>query len=161
MHFFTHVEYSPELRDNGWFSQAEKFASICRGPSRWLAGELWSGGKKFEIKNVNENNIELEDISPKASHGIQKVLRIVIGFFLSIPGELLALPFMALAFVSEEIRLKHTVTCRELSKEEKLRLNELIEERQKLAKERQGEPITCSILCSICCLLCCLVCAKS
>ncbi len=160
MGFFNSVSYAPSILDDSWYSQAEALADVCRGPRRWLAGELWNGGEKYQITEVSTENIDIEEVLTIQSQGIQKVLRVVIGLLLSIPGEAVAAFFMAFAFTNEEIRLKHKVTVRELSADEKQKLTDLIEERQKLARERQGEPITCSILCSICCLLCCLVCFK-
>lgn len=153
--FFNKVYYVDEIKDNGWLSQFETAADICRAPSRWVATELWNGSKVYEMDlDFHEPRNESQ------TEGIRKVIRVVLGLILAIPGQLLAIPLMGIAFLSEEIRLKHKVMVVELSKEEADKLQELITQRVNLAKEKQGcEPISC-LLVSICLLLCCLVCKK-
>lgn len=171
--FFSTVQYASGLESDSWLSKFENAADVCRSPSRWFAGELWGGGKKYEFKILMLQTVGGAELSPsarsmiclsaiktKAAQGMQKVLRIIVGLLLSLPGQIAAIPLMAIAYVSQEIRLKHKAVVRPLSPEETQKLKELIAERQKLAKERQGcEAISCLLL-SICCLLCCLVCKK-
>lgn len=156
------VQYDPEYKDNSWYSLAEEAADICRAPCQWVESELRSGGKKYVLTKSDDNLFKAEEVETNCTRGIQKVLRIVIGSLLSLPGKALAVPLMAYAFSSEEIRLKHQIVCRELTSEEQKKLIDLIEERQRLAKERQGcDPIISPcILASICCMLCCIICCK-
>lgn len=169
--FFNTVQYDSDLQDDSVFSRLEAAADVCRAPSRWVATEIWSGGKTYTIHHIKEDdeiqqdgenqNLNCEATDSKSMQGIQKVVRILAGLILSLPGQVLALALMGAAFIgSEEIRLKHKMSVRTLSEEERQKVEELIQKRQELAKERQGcEPVSC-ILCSICCLLCCLVCQK-
>jgi hypothetical protein len=154
--FFSTVEYAPNLADNSWCSKAEKVADVCRAPGNWVA-ELWAGGKKHEITVVSKDEGRAT-IKDNKSEGLRKVIRVIVGLVLSIPGQLLAVPFMGIAFISDEIRLKHTVAHRNLNAAEMEKLAELIAKRQELAKSKQGcEPISCFLF-SIVCLLCCICC---
>lgn len=161
--FFSTVQYEQELADDSWLSKFESAADVCRAPSRWVAHECWGEGKKYIVTyHSDPTEFVNHEIDQKTSSGIQKVLRIVIGLILSVPGQIVAIPLMAIAYCSEETRLKHKTTVVKLTDEEKGKLAELIQKRQILARERQGcEPfsIVC-LLCSICCLLCCLVCKR-
>jgi hypothetical protein len=160
--FFNTVQYDLNVEDDSFISQLEAVADVCRAPSRWVAAEFWEGGKTYSIKNVKEEEVDLacNDTPSKSTQGMQKAIRVFAGAILSLPGQALALAFMAAAYTNEEIRLKHTMSVRTLSDEEKEKLADLIQKRQELAKERQGcEPVSC-LLFSICCLLCCLVCQK-
>lgn len=170
MGIFNTVQYSQELQDDGWFSKIEAAADVCRGPSRWLADEcrgvfLRLSGKAYTVTYVDNvvtktNEIYWEEEEPRLTEGSQKIMRIVLGLFLSLLGQVLALPLMGIAYFSEEIRLKHKMTVKELTDEERQKLKDLIDKRQELAKERQGcEPISCFLF-SIWSLLCYLVCCK-
>lgn len=155
--FFSTVQYGPSLKDDSWTSYAEAAADFCRAPGRWVAAELWDGGKKKVITALDQNRVDVEEKTPEAT-GFKRAVRFIIGIATCVFGNLLALPLMAFAYLNEEIRLKHQAVHMKTSPETLKRLNELVEERQRLAKERQGcEPISC-LLVSICCLLCCLVC---
>jgi hypothetical protein len=159
MGFFSTVYYGQGLEDNSCCSYAETIADVCRAPSRWVASDLFGTEKTYMIISYNENEVEVL-VPNNNTEGWRKVLRVIVGLIFSIPGALMAVPFMALAYASEEIRLKHRVVANELTPEETKRLKELIDERQRLAKERQGcEPVSC-LLFSICCLLCCMVCCR-
>ncbi len=159
--FLNTIQYAPEFKDESWLSQFEVAADVCRAPTRWIAAEFWNGGKQYFVTRLDgQQNLSVQEIETKVTQGFQKVARIFIGIILFIPGQILAVPLMSIAYVSDEIRLKHKISVRELSDSEKQELDGLIQKRQELAKERQGcEPVTC-ILFSICCLLCCLVCRK-
>lgn len=159
MGIFNTVQYYSEIQDDGWSSYAESAANVCRAPGRWLAAEFWGGGKSYVVTRSDkiDNCFNVNEAKLAQSEGWRKVARIVMGLALSIPGEILAIPLMGFAFTSEEIKLKHKVTVTQLTQEESARLASLIDERQKLAKERQGcEPISCCLLFSICYLLCCI-----
>lgn len=163
MGFFSTVEYSQTMQDNGWFSKAETAADILRAPSRWVAAEVWGGGKRFKVFEKQEllhihKDLTCKEFPEELAQGIRKIARIFIGGILSLFGQILAIPCMSLAFLSSEIRLKHKFASRELTAEERTQLRKMIDERMKLAKERQGcEPISC-LLCSICLLMCSMVC---
>lgn len=162
---FNTVQYDSDIKDESFFSKLEAAADVCRAPSRWVASEIWGGGKTHMISHINQDDenqdLVCEEIDSKSMQGMHKVIRIVVGLILSLPGQALALPLTGAAIIgSEEIWLKHTMSVRTLSDEEQQKLEELIQKRQELAKDRQGcEPISC-LLCSICCLLCCLVCRQ-
>jgi hypothetical protein len=161
--FFHHVQYAKEFKDDSWSSQLEDAAQVCRAPSRWVA-ELWGEGKKYKVTfydaDTLTDDIHLIEVQPKVSEGIQKVIRTVLGILFAVPGQIAALPLMGLAYLNEEIRLKHQVAVRTMTDEDNKKLAEMIQKRLELAKERQGcEPISC-LLFSICCLLCCLMCSK-
>jgi hypothetical protein len=165
--FFNTVQYDADFEDNSWLSKVEAAADVCRAPSQWLAAELWSGGKKYIVTKPDSNKMSdfddgvcCNEVKPKVTQGMQKVIRIGLGLFLSLPGQILALPLMGIAYAaSKEIFLKHKISVRKLSEEEQKELVELIQKRQELAKERQGCEPNC-LLCTICCLLCYLVCSK-
>lgn len=162
---YSTVEYAPELVDDSWTSYAEAAADVCRAPGRWVAAELWGGGKKVVITSTWNDEVYFDEKSSDAE-SFKRVVRFVAGLALSVFGNLLAIPFMAVAYLNEEIRLKHRVVYQmqndlKVAPEDYARLNELVEERQRLAKERQGcEPISCLLL-SICCMLCYLVCKSN
>lgn len=160
--FFNTAQYESGVEDDTWLSKFEAAADVCRAPSRWLAGELWSGGKTYEVtRRFHPVDFEAEEVDQNDSEGFQKVMRIVMGLIFSLPGQIAAIPLMAIAYCSEEIRLKHKVTVVELSDEEKKKLADLISEREKLTAERQGcEPVSC-ILLTICYLLCHLACKEN
>ena len=97
---------------------------------------------------------------------LKRTIRVIIGVVVCLFGNLLAIPLMASAYSNEEIRLKHKLAIQNLKnislkRAETDQFQKLIEERQRLVKERQGcEPMSC-ILLSICCMLCILVCRQS
>lgn len=160
--FFSKVEYNtPELQDNSWTSKCENIADVLRAPRRWLAGDCFGAGKTFI---VIKEGLGFDDQHSKEVKVFQKIIRDVIAIVTFIFGELFALPFMAVAFLNKEIRLKHAIAVRNLTEEEKKELQDLINQRLELAKDKQGcEPVTglgLSFLCSITCLLCCVVCRK-
>jgi hypothetical protein len=159
--FFNRVEYNDkEMQNDNWFSKAEKAAQILRAPSHWLAAEVWYATTYMIYPNVNTSTFDKFERDDNVVGVMRKIIRVVVGIILSIPGQILALPLMAIAYRDEEIRLKRKVSVQSLSEEEANRLGELLEARQKLEEEKKGEPITCSILYSICYMLCCLVCKK-
>lgn len=166
MGFFKTVQYAQELEDDSWLSKFEAAADVCRAPYRWLESE-WNSenGKKYlmtcyDAQGLLSDELHVKEVGSKITQGIQKVMRVVAGLLFSLPGQIVAIPLMAVAYSSEEIRLKHKIAVRNLSDDEKQKLEELIDKRQELAKERQGcEPVSC-LLFSICCLLCYLVCKK-
>lgn len=166
MSFLTFVDYKDANdipMDTSIYAKSESIANVLRAPGRWFAAQCWNGGKMICITNKNPNSNESSSLvrysqgtDPKTT--MQKILRLLVGAVLSIPGHALAIPFMSFALISQEIRLKHQFSVRDLTKEENEQLKALIEERKSRANQKQGcEPITC-ILCSICCLLCTLVC---
>lgn len=156
--FFNTVQYDSDLKDDSWFSKFENAADVCRAPARWFATEAWGGGKTYTVNVIDDKGeFACEEVESKAAQGAQKAIRIGLGVLLGIVGQVLALALMGVAFISEEIRLKHKISVRTLSDDEQQKLNDFVNKRQELAKERQGcEPVSC-LLCSICCLLCCLV----
>lgn len=159
MGFFNTVTYSKSLEDNSWFAKAESLADACRAPSKWVAAEIWSGGKTYQVSDFNRSLNIRERNTPTSEGLLGKIARVVAGVILAVPGYLLSIPLMSSAYLSEEIRLKHAWSSRKLTDKEFDRLNELIDERKAVSKEQQGcEPISCMLV-SIVCLMCCLVCA--
>ena len=159
MGFFNTVTYSRNLEDNSWFAKAESLADACRAPSKWVAAEIWGGGKTYRVSDFNRSLNIAERNTPTSEGLIGKIVRIAAGVILAVPGYLLSIPLMSSAFLSEEIRLKHAWSSRRLSEQEHSKLSQLIDERKKVSKEQQGcEPISCMLV-SIVCLMCCLVCA--
>lgn len=128
--FFDKVYFSSENLDSGWLSKFEAAADVCRAPSRWVANELWNGGIVYKIYIQLGDFVDIYKENQPQSEGIKKVIRVVVGLILAIPGQLLALPLMGIAFFSEEIRLKHKLAVVDLSDEEFDKLERLIEERK-------------------------------
>ena len=138
MNFFSTVLYSPELIDNSWTSYAEAAADLCRAPGRWVAAQLWEGGKKVVITSTWKDDVIFEEKSSE-SEGFNRIVRCIAGIALCLFGSLLAVPFMAVAYLNEEISLKHRLIYQKLNAlkvapADYERLNELVEERQRLAK---------------------------
>ena len=74
MNFFSTVLYSPELIDNSWTSYAEAAADLCRAPGRWVAAELWEGGKKVVITSTWKDDVIFEEKSSE-SEGFNRIVR--------------------------------------------------------------------------------------
>lgn len=133
--FFNRVDYQPNQIDNGWLSKFETAADICRTPSQWIATELWNGGRRYEllVGGAYEDvvGVYVAKSPLPQSEGIKKVICIAFGIILAIPGQLLAIPLMGIAFTSEEIRLKHKASSvAQLADDEETKLQDLIEERR-------------------------------
>lgn len=160
MGFFNTVTYNKGIQDNSWYAKAESLADACRAPAKWVAAEVWGGGKTYKVTSYTDGNIECKTKKTALSEGLcGKVARVFAGAILAVPGFLLSIPLMSAAYLSEEIRLKHSFSVNKLSPEQKDRLAELIDKRLELADEKQGcEPISCMLV-SIVCMLCCIVCA--
>lgn len=160
MGFFSNVQYGPKIASNGWLNLAEEAANVCRAPRRWLSADLLGAQKHWVVMGCSKDQLEKQEMAPDVSQGIRKVIRVVLSLFLALPGELAGAFFMAIAYINPEIRLKHQAAVRDLTVEERQKLADFIQARQKLAEERQGcDPITC-LLCSICCMMCSLVSKK-
>lgn len=158
MGFFSTVTYNQAIQDSSWTAKAESWADTCRAPAKWVAAEIWGGGKTYRVYQSSEG-LSIYPRSTSVSESLLgSITRVFVGAILAVPGFLVSIPMMSTAFLSEEIRLKHTWSARNLTDEEKVRLQTLINERTSVEKEKQGEIITC-MLCSIVCMLCCLVCA--
>lgn len=155
MAFFNTV-YNAGIKDDSWYGMAEAAANVLRAPRRWLIADL---GLNFKIYTVNIHGV-IDSIRTNACQGIKKIIRVIVSLVLVIPGEFLAASFMAAAYLSPEIRLKHTATVRKLTDLESSELTKMIQERQRLEKERQGEPVTCW-LATVICLSCTVLCCKS
>jgi hypothetical protein len=154
--FYTKVNYAQDLQDNSIFGKAEAAADVCRAPRRWIAMELGFSRKtpKFYIE---QNSINKSLIAAPKAKGLKRVVRLIMGLALFIPGEIVGSALMASAYLCKEIRLKHDFSVRPLSSRDNAKLKELIQERTRLQKERQGcEPISCMLL-TVVCLLCFLV----
>lgn len=160
MGFFNTVNYSndPSNRipqDNSWYAKAESLADACRAPGRWVAAEVWDGGVTYSVGGFMGVNAKSE-YTPLADGCIEKMVRVALGVLLAIPGFLLSIPLMSLAFLSEEIRLKHSVSVRDLMGEEGSRFITLINKRQALAEEKKAhdgelEGRCCIIYLLLCC----------
>lgn len=162
--FFSTVDYTTKgaslCEDNSWSGKAESWANTCQKPARWIANQLWHGGRSYCV--ILEENDEVEKVFRKKVNpvtGFQKVVRSVAGLALCIPGLIASIPLMGFAYVaSPEIRLKHRFAVLGLTDEDKNKLNQMIADRQKLAdEEEECEPVTC-FLGTIVCLLCYVVC---
>ena len=89
MHFFSTVQYSPELIDNSWTGYAESAADVCRAPGRWIAAELWDEGKQVVITSTWNDDVIFEEKSSKAE-GLIRIVRFIAGIALCVFGNLLA-----------------------------------------------------------------------
>lgn len=156
MGFFNTV-HNVGFKDNSAFGWAERIANVCRAPRRWLAADLGIGSKEYSVTLVKDE-LKLGENETFRSQRLRKVVRLIVGVILSIPGEMIASSLMAAAFFSPEIRFKHKFSTYKMDDQDYEKMKQMINERQKLAKERQGcEPFSCSLV-TIICLLCCLVC---
>lgn len=101
----------------------ENIADGCFAPGRWLASALWDGGQDYIIQGsiqryveINKDgirepqkrpigaNAEARDVVLNTAH---KIARLFFGVLLVLPGMIIGTFFMALAYGSEEVRLKH------------------------------------------------------
>lgn len=134
--FFNFVKYdSTQIRpDDSIYGIFESVADCYRAPSRWVFTELWGGTKKYKItlNPTRENPLSCQENYIPSLKGFQKVVRIIVGLVFGLFGQMLAFSFMAVAFISEEVRLKHKFSVSPLSKHEAEKLNGFISERQKI-----------------------------
>lgn len=145
--FFCTVNYT-KFPDKSIYGYAESCADTLRTPSRWV-GSLFGFGK---VSCVNQNARVIHDCEFKNT--FQKVALVALGVFLAVPGQVLAIPLMGFAYLSEEIRLKHKYAVKTLEPAEYNKMKELQQARQKLTGEKKEcEPVTC-ILLSVCCMFC-------
>jgi hypothetical protein len=107
---------------------------VCRAPSRWVAGHIWGGGKFYRV--VNEDFCLVRLAFKQESSLSKKIMRVVIGVLLSLPGQIISVPLMLLAYTSKEIRLKHQFALMNLTDQQKDELHPLIHARQPLEKQR-------------------------
>lgn len=147
MGFFSAIQYAPQIKSNPSFlTYAENAADFCRAPVRWVS-EIWGGGQKYVIPMTGRL-----EIIPNESKGLQKLVRLVLGAILCIPGFIAGAAFMGIAYINEEIRLKHKCVTVNMTQEESARLRQLVEERNATPERKGCDPITCS-LCSLVCLV--------
>jgi len=159
MGFFSTVNYVSAWKDNSWLSKFEDAANVCRAPSRWIASELTPQYSKVYEVSIIHGLLSQQSEPTKAVTGALRVARAVLGVLFSIPGQIVAIPLMAVAFCSQEIRFKHKYAAKQLSDLDEMYLKNWITERKKLADEKKGcEAVTCFLcsMCTIVSLLCCI-----
>lgn len=157
--FFSTVQYNEDLADNSWGSWAENIADKCRVPVQWVTVEF-KGGTRYKFKQATGSGDYFprrED--PAVLTGYRRVLRIIAGLVLAIPGAIFGAIAMGVAYgINKEISLKHRYALGALSPQEMSELGSLIQERRLLAtKKEECNPITCffgTIICMLCYLIC-------
>lgn len=149
--FFNTVQYDSNLIDNSFASLMENVADKCRAPCRWIA--------RTEPYILYENWICGALVRRKEPTNWKRVVTVVVGLILAVPGQVLGTFAMAAAYgLSKEIRLKHAISVRKLTRLEAIEIRDLIIARQASAtKTEKCDPISC-LLCSILCCLCVLSC---
>jgi hypothetical protein len=161
MGFLNSVQYEKGLPEmNSICGYLEKAADFCRKPGMWFASEVWDGGKKIEIiQDTEELDLAVKKTSNRSNNPLLKVVRIIVGIVLGIPGAIVGGILMALAYISEEVRLKHKVSNlkEEMSPEDHEKLMDFMKSRQQREKSGNAAADGCcaAFIVALSCLSCC------
>ncbi len=104
------IKFEKILRppESDFCSECEEIANACRAPFRWIAWHFWKGGESYTL-SINEKKECVRTLNKQPTGTVLKVARIFFGIIFAVPGQILGCLFMGLAYLSEEIQVKHRI----------------------------------------------------
>lgn len=99
--------------DSEIFNFFEGMADVCRTGSRWVCSDLFNIQREYNTEvtlrpHFNPTIYKKPTEIKLSQQLIHKIIRVIIGLIVAIPGEIAGSCFMVLAYLNKSIRAKHS-----------------------------------------------------